>query len=171
MNINMKKKLIVTSLLAASVLASAANAADGTFNITGTIAATPCTVTNTSAVDMGVVGKDKLDTMAPIELKIDLATCPAAAKNALITFNGTAEGDYLKLESTTAGSATGVALALLESDGTTKININSTAKPVSLANKTKTTAIYQAKFVKKAPSATVGEGTISANLTFDVAYN
>lgn len=173
MNINMKKKLIVTSLLAASVFASAANAADGTFNITGSIAATPCTVVNTtSAVNMGIVDKDKIDknSMQPIELKIELANCPSAATEAFVTFLGTASGDNLALTPKGQTGFAGVDLALFEPNGTTAIKINKRSAPVSLTGGA-ATVIYKAKLAKKATATDIKEGDFTTTLEFDIANN
>lgn len=177
MNINMKKKLIVTSLLAASVLASAANAAD--IKITGSIAASPCTVksTSTSSVKMPAIFEadvTKLTTGAIIDksataININLEGCPTAAgnSNAVVTFSGVAAADAFSLGT----AVTGVALKVYDkadkevkaTSGTAK----STNNPIT-ANATQTLE-YKLKYVKTADK--FKEGAVDTTLTFDVAYN
>ncbi|HFR4114033.1 TPA: fimbrial protein [Yersinia enterocolitica] len=173
MNMTMKKKLIVTSLLAASVFASAANA--GTFNITGSIASTPC-VANAAQADikMPLINKDKLgaaagdfSTVPATDLTINLTNCPNVAQTATVTFTGSADSkDPKALELT---GVKGVALALFEDDGSTQIEINKAAKAQSLTGTATSDLTYKAKYVTTAD--TFQEGNATATLNFDVAYN
>ncbi|CQD38966.1 fimbrial protein [Yersinia mollaretii] len=175
MNINMKKKLIVTSLLAASVFASAANAADGTFNITGSIASTPCVVTATSTdIKMPLINKAKLGATAgefsadsTTDLAINLSGCPAVNQMATVTFKGTADSKDAKALKLTG--VTGVALALFESNDKDRIDINKEAKSQALTGTPTKTLKYKAKYVTT--SDTFKEGNVMAALEFDVAYN
>ncbi|HDL6960989.1 TPA: type 1 fimbrial protein [Yersinia enterocolitica] len=175
MNITMKKKLIVTSLLAASVFASAANAADGTFNIAGSIASTPCVATADKAdVKMPLINKEnlgdstgKFSDLSATDLTIKLTGCPNVAQTATVTFNGTADKNEIKaLE---LGGVKGVALAVFEANGTDQIAINQAAKGQALTGSATKDLNYKVKYVTT--SDTFQEGNAIATLNFDVAYN
>ncbi|CRY55254.1 putative fimbrial protein [Yersinia intermedia] len=169
----MKKKLIVTSLLAATVFASAANAA--TFNITGSIASTPCVATAANAdIKMPLINKANLETTAGgfaagsiTELKINLANCPNINQTATVTFTGTADTEDNKALKLTG--VEGVALALFEENGTSQIDINRAARGQSLTGTPTKVLKYKAKYVTT--SKTFKEGNATATLNFDVAYN
>ncbi|MGE4800517.1 fimbrial protein [Yersinia hibernica] len=169
----MKNKLIVTSLLAASAFASVANA--GVFNITGSIAATPCVAT-ASVVDikMPLINKDKLGASAgkfadnsATDLVIKLTNCPQVKQTATVTFTGTADTNETKALKLTGVS--GVALALFEANGNDQIAINKAAKGQAMNNNVAQDLKYVAKYVTT--SDTFKEGNATATLNFAVAYN
>ncbi|CNK24059.1 fimbrial protein [Yersinia mollaretii] len=178
MNINMKKKLIVTSLLAASVLASAANAAD--IKITGSIAATPCkvkTTTTTGNVTMpsifegdmkGVNAGDAISKSAT-QIKIDLEGCPTAAgnSNAVVTFTGAGTGDTFSL----GGTVKGVALKVYDKADKEVKATNGTAisQTNTITPTLNQTLEYKLKYVKTAD--TFKEGAVDTTLSFNVDYN
>lgn len=178
---NMKKKLIVTSLLAASVFASAANAADGTITVKGSIAATPCEIKPTSKsqdiimklINQGDLAKlsagDTLDTSEK-PFKIELTSCPKVAQNATVTFSGKADSD-LTSAIALGGTVKGVALKVYEEDGkeVTLVNGAGKAKEKVLATTGTNTLEYKVKYVKT--SGTFTEGEANAALNFDIAYN
>ncbi|MCB5308646.1 fimbrial protein [Yersinia massiliensis] len=168
----MKKKLIVTSLLAATVFASAANAA--TFNITGSIASTPCEVTATNPnIKMPWISKTKLgkagefSTAPAQELRITLKNCPAVNQTAVVQFTGTADTEDNKALKLTG--VDGVALAVFEDDGTTQINIGGKAKGKAVISTSDNVLKYKVKYVTT--SKAFKEGNATATLNFDVAYN
>ncbi|AHM75293.1 fimbrial protein [Yersinia hibernica] len=170
---NMKNKLIVTSLLAASAFASVANA--GVFNITGSIAATPCVATASAAdIKMPLINKDKLGTNAgkvsddsATDLVIKLTGCPQVNQTATVTFKGMADTNETKALKLTGVS--GVALALFEANGKDQIAINNAAKGQAMNSKASQDLKYVAKYVTT--SDTFKEGNATATLNFDVAYN
>ncbi|CNH67556.1 fimbrial protein [Yersinia mollaretii] len=178
MNINMKKKLIVTSLLAASVFASAANAA--TINITGTIAAAPCQIKTTAATGSvtmppiynSQLGKVKAGEVIPnsdAQIKIELESCPVivGTSNAVVTFTGAGTGDTFSLGSVVKGVALKVYDKADKEVKATSGTAKSTNNPIT-ANATQTLE-YKLKYVKTAD--TFKEGAVDTTLTFDVAYN
>ncbi|PHZ30724.1 type 1 fimbrial protein [Yersinia mollaretii] len=176
----MKKKLIVTSLLAASVLASAANAADGTINIQGSIAATPCKIKTTSATtnitmpaifqaDLSKLSNGDAVDKSATQIKIDLEGCPTSAgnSNAVVTFTGTGTGDTLSL----GGTVKGVALKVYDKNDAEITAVNGVAKSMTntISNALTQSLEYKVKYVKTADK--FAEGAVDTNLTFDVAYN
>ncbi|AVX37241.1 fimbrial protein [Yersinia enterocolitica] len=171
----MKKKLIVTSLLAATVFASAANAANGTFNITGTIAATPCVASTTvSNITMPNIELKKLGAASgqtssdsTTDITIKLSGCPAVQQNATVTFTGTADTTNpkaLKLD-----GVEGVALALFEENGTKEIEINQAADVQVLDGSATKDLKYKAKYISTASLFKPGNAT--ATLDFGVTFN
>ncbi|CNH56781.1 putative fimbrial protein [Yersinia aldovae] len=181
MNITMKKKLIVTSLLAASVFASAANAADGTITVKGSIAATPCqisTTTKTQTIDMKLASQTDIDklkagdilTTSEKSFKIDLTSCPKVAQNAVVTFSGTADND-LTSAIALGGGVQGVALKVYEKEDTeiALTNGRGQAKERPLGTTGTNTLEYKVKYVKT--SGTFNEGAADAAIDFDITYN
>ncbi|HDL8510422.1 TPA: type 1 fimbrial protein [Yersinia enterocolitica] len=181
MNITMKKKLIVTSLLAASVFASAANAADGTITVKGSIAATPCQIQPTSKtqnINMKLINQAMFDNVKQGEafgssmesFKIELTSCPKVSQNAIVTFSGTPDTDLnsaIKL----GGNVQGVALKVYEEDEQEVVLTNGTgqAKKQNLSTSGTNILEYKVKYVKS--STTLVEGEADAVIDFDVTYN
>ncbi|AJJ23974.1 fimbrial protein [Yersinia enterocolitica] len=175
MNITMKKKLIVTSLLAASVFASAANA--GVIKVTGSIAANPCVIKTTSEtqnVTMPAIFESdlsKLNAGGVIDksakpIKFELETCPALTSNAVVTFSGTSASDAFSLGSTVKG----VALKLFDNqDKEVKISNGSATSTTVLGTQTEQTLEYKLKYVKTADKFV--EGAVDTTINFDIAYN
>ncbi|CRY01394.1 fimbrial protein [Yersinia enterocolitica] len=175
MNITMKKKLIVTSLLAASVFASAANA--GVIKVSGSIAASPCVIKSTSAtqnVTMPAIFESdfsKLSTGGVIDksaksIKFELETCPSLASNAVVTFLGTSAGDAFSLGSTVKG----VALKLFDNkDAEVKISNGAATSTTALGTQKDQTLEYKLKYVKTADKFV--EGAVDTTINFDIAYN
>ncbi|CNK10095.1 fimbrial protein [Yersinia enterocolitica] len=181
MNITMKKKLIVTSLLAASVFASAANAADGTITVKGSIAATPCQIQPTSKsqnINMKLINQAMFDNVKQGEafdtstepFKIELTSCPKVSQNAIVTFSGKADTDLpsaIKL----GGTVAGVALKVYENDGKEVVLTGGSgaAEQQKLSTSGTNTLEYKVKYVKS--STTLVEGEADAVIDFDVTYN
>lgn len=171
MNINMKKKLIVTSLLAASVLASAANAAN--IDITGSIKSTPCmatvdpiTMPDINLNDLGTtVGAKNEKSTADIVIK--LTGCPAMQQTAEVTFGGAADKDNNKALELTG--VKGIALALFEEDGTTAIDIGGKAKDQLLTGSLTKDLEYKVKYVTTA--TTFKSGDAKGVLNYTIKYN
>lgn len=177
MNITMKKKLIVTSLLAASVFASAANAATGTITVKGSIAANPCVIKTASAtqdVTMPAIFESDFSQLSvggvidksAKSIKFELETCPALASNAVVTFSGTSAGDTFSLGS----KVKGVALKLFDNKDTeVKISNGSATSTTALGIQKDQTLEYKLKYVKTADNFV--EGAADTTITFDIAYN
>lgn len=177
MNIKMKKKLIVTSLLAASVFASAANAANGSISVTGKIVASPCeidTTKTTATVDLGNINLNKKDTIpAEKDITISLKNCPFTSKTATVKFNGTADGENFKLE----GGAKGYALQLIDTDGTTPIKFDKNALALNMTGQPAHDLKYKVKFLKTGTKVTDFEaaskstGEVTATVNYEVTFN
>lgn len=178
MNITMKKKLIVTSLLAASVFASAANAATGNINITGSVTATPCEV----AINSGVAGTTHSLTMpnifgndipvsaGPIDkeasFEIKLTSCPTGAKNAEIKFTGTASGADIELQDSGKKNET-IVLNILKKGSAYTIGSTDT-QAITNGN---ATFDYKLKYKTTKPRADVKAGDLTAALGYEITYN
>ncbi|HDL8433564.1 type 1 fimbrial protein [Yersinia enterocolitica] len=172
MNITMKKKLIVTSLLAASVFASAANA--GTFNITGKITATDCVASaEVAGIKMPEINLNDLGRTAgnfaatDTDITIKLTGCPAIQKTAIVTFTGTE--DTTNPKALKLNGVEGIALALFEKDGTKEIEINKAAVDQPLDGSVEHKLKYKVKYVTTSTVFKPGDAT--ASLDFAVAYN
>ncbi|CFQ15325.1 putative fimbrial protein [Yersinia enterocolitica] len=175
MNITMKKKLIVTSLLAASVFASAANA--GVINVTGSIAANPCVIKVASAtqnVTMPAIFESDLSLLttggvidkSAKPIKFELQTCPTLTSNAVVTFKGTSDGDAFSLGSTVKG----VALKLFDKqDKEVNISNGVATSTTALGTQPEQTLEYTLKYVKTA--APFAQGAIDTTIDFDITYN
>ncbi|WP_186369731.1 fimbrial protein [Yersinia aldovae] len=174
----MKKKLIVTSLLAASVFASAANAATGKINITGSITATPCKVAiNKGAAGIihsltmpNIFGQDIPMTAGPINkelpFKIELTGCPKSAKNAEIKFTGTANGADIALQDSGKTNDT-IVLNILKSGSAYDIGTADT-QAITSGN---ATFDYTLKYKTTKSRSDVNPGDLTAALDYEITYN
>ncbi|CRY24848.1 fimbrial protein [Yersinia enterocolitica] len=175
MNITMKKKLIVTSLLAASVFASAANA--GAIKVTGSIAASPCVIKATNEnqnITMPAIFESDLSLLttggvidkSAKPIKFELQTCPALTSNAVVTFKGTSDGDAFSLGSTVKG----VALKLFDKqDKEVNISNGVATSTTALGTQPEQTLEYTLKYVKTAAPFT--QGAVDTTIDFDIIYN
>ncbi len=178
MNMTMKKKLIVTSLLAASVFASAANAAIGKITITGSVTATPCEVAinngatgSTHSLTMpNIFGQDIPMTAGPINkelpFKIELTGCPKSAKNAEIKFTGTANGADIALQDSGKTNDT-IVLNILKNGS--EYNIGTT--DIQTITNGIATFDYTLKYKTTKPRADVKPGDLTAALDYEITYN
>ncbi|WP_186370832.1 fimbrial protein [Yersinia aldovae] len=174
----MKKKLIVTSLLAASVFASAANAATGKINITGSITATPCKVAiNKGAAGIihsltmpNIFGQDIPMTAGPINkelpFKIELTGCPNSAKDAEIKFTGTANGADIALQDSGKTNDT-IVLNILKSGSAYDIGTADT-QAITSGN---ATFDYTLKYKTTKSRSDVNPGDLTAALDYEITYN
>ncbi|MBX9494673.1 type 1 fimbrial protein [Yersinia enterocolitica] len=178
MNMTMKKKLIVTSLLAASVFASAANAATGKITITGSVTATPCEVAinngttgSTHSLTMpNIFGQDIPESASPINkeapFEIKLTGCPKSAKNAEIKFTGTAKGADIELQDNGQTNDT-IVLNILKSGSAYDIGTADT-QAITSGN---ATFDYTLKYKTTKSRAAVKPGDLTAALDYEITYN
>lgn len=172
----MKKILLVLSFLSASV--SSVYAADGTVNFTGSVLDPACTATATTAsVAMGAISKSALSSVGATSqgktVTITLSACPAAATSATITFSGTPDSDNSQLLKLTAGSensaASGIGIALYESNGTTLIPPNTASASKTLSTEANTAFNFIAKYM--ATKAAITGGDANSSTSFTINYN
>lgn len=170
--------MIALSLLAGAAFVSAAHAADGTINFTGTITDAACTVTPGSAsqnVALGTVSstgfKAAGDTSAPTRFDIVLTACPAALTSASVKFDGLTHADNRSLLALSgAGTlATGVGVALFEDNSTTLIPVATGSASKTLNVGSDTTLSYIAKYMATTPTVTAGPANAVSDFT--IAYN
>jgi len=174
----MKKNVIGLAVLSCLFAAGAANAADGTINFTGSVLATACTVnaqTATQSVELGSVDASGFTSAGKVagatRFNITLASCPDTITKTSVKFDGTPDATNSSLLALTSGqTATGLAVAIYEADGTTLIPMQtaSAAKDIP-TDATSTTMTFIAKYMSTA--ATVGAGTAAASTSFTIAYN
>ncbi|MBL5903126.1 fimbrial protein [Serratia fonticola] len=176
----MSMKRSVLSILTVSVIAfsgmNVAIAADGKINFTGDILETACKVdTTTQTVPMGTINKSAFsgpgDLAAPKKFSITLKDCPISVTSARVTFDGeadTANSSLLALNE--AGAATGVGLALFESDGSTPVPVSVASKAITLDTEASNinTLSYIAKYMATGP---IVAGNGNATTDFTVIYN
>lgn len=168
----MKTKLLAG--MVAAVMSVSLYAADTNINITGKVVAQPCIVNggNTNlSVELGDIPANVLQGPASssteVPFTLDLTNCPAGTRSVVAQFTGTADPvagvNYYR----STGTATNVAVALIQAStsnlkGTgTTITQNVVSGGVSFALK--------AKAYSSAGSAT--SGTISATVVAAMTYN
>lgn len=174
----MKKNLIAVALLASSVIASSAQAADGTVNFVGSITDAACAVSAASlaqTVNLGTISATSFGaagaTAADTRFAITLTNCPEEVlANASLRFGGPTDPANSSLLALTGGTdvATGVGVGIYEVSGSPlPLGTASVSKPVSQGNDT----VYEfvAKYVATAAAVTVG--TANAVSDFTVTYN
>ncbi|MEX1843613.1 fimbrial protein [Enterobacter cloacae] len=172
----MKKIVFALSVLAVS--ATAAYAADGTINFTGSVIDPACTATpSSSSIAMGSISKSALSSVGATSqgkpLTITLSDCPAAARSATITFSGTPDTTNSQLfkvvASGTNTAATGIGVALYEANGSTMIPVNTASASKNLSTTAETAYSFVAKYM--ATSATMTGGDANSSLSYTINYN
>lgn len=176
----MRIKLIIIALMAGAVMSPIANAVDGTINFTGKILAAACTVDAADAsqtVSLGSINKASFtasgSTAGSAAFKIGIKNCDAAITNISTRFDGPLSKDDPRLLELSAGGATGVAIAIFESDSSKIVPLGT--KSVGIAKPAASNASADLNFVAKymatkAPTAiTAGDGKAVATFTMD--YN
>lgn len=169
------KKLLLPILLAVG-MHGIANAADGTIEFTGSIISPPCTLDSANTninVPLGVYTTDALagkDTETTAQdFNIALTDCSTDKFDAVQTrFNFTPDSSDSKyIAITGSDSASGVAIKLMEQDGSL-IKPNSESKAVPLPAGQALNLSYKASYISTAE--TVTEGSANANGTFELMY-
>lgn len=179
------KKTLLSTLLATTAFfsASAAFAADGTINFTGSITETACVVDTTSATLSVPLGKisatafKAAGTTAPAtKFTLLVKSCPTAT-TAKVNFDGIpVSGDNNVLALTTGtGVATGVGVQISDKTGTVvplrglsssyDLKLGSTTPGQDVVNNLEFTARYIAT------ATTVTAGTANASTNFTIVYN
>ncbi|EIO7469649.1 fimbrial protein [Salmonella enterica subsp. enterica] len=180
----MKGKFAAAVLFTAMGIASSAMASDGQVNFKGKIIEAGCqingNVTDTQDVTLGEVSKTALagagTTAATTKFSLVLTACPAdlLGKPVSVKYDGTPDSvnnDYLQLTGYgDAGVAKGVAIQLLNSDGS-DLPLYTASKPVTLASDAaeETTLDFFARYV--ATEATVEGGDANGVANFTLTYN
>ncbi|WP_274242165.1 MULTISPECIES: fimbrial protein [unclassified Enterobacter] len=169
------KKVLLPILLTVG-LQGVANAADGTIEFTGSIISPPCTLDSAKSnisVPLGVYTSDALagkgtETTAQ-DFDIVLTNCSTDKFSAVQTrFNFTPDStDNQYIAITGSDSASGVAIKLMEQDGTL-IKPNSESTAVQLPEGEGLSLSYKASYISTAD--TVTEGSANANGTFELMY-
>jgi major type 1 subunit fimbrin (pilin) len=174
----MKKTLLSTALvavMAAVAFAPTAQATDGTISFTGQINAATCTINNGTpdfTVQLPTVATTTLaahgNTAGQTQFKIELSGCTSGT-NASAFFEQGANVDPITGNLISTGGASNVQLQLLNSNGTSVINLlnpstNTTTADVSTGSGTLT--YYVQYFATAASSA----GSVSGTEQYTIAY-
>ncbi|EXF95613.1 ferrous iron transporter B [Pseudomonas fluorescens HK44] len=174
----MKSNIISLGVLSCLFAAGAANAADGTISFTGSVVAAACTVSTQTAaqtVNLGTINSSGFTSAGTVagatRFDITLASCPSTITKTSVKFDGTPDATDSRLLALTSGqTATGLGIAIYESNGTTLIPMQTASASKDLeADATSTTMTFIAKYMSTA--ANVGAGTASASTSFTIAYN
>jgi P pilus assembly protein, pilin FimA len=176
-NVTLLRNIMTAAIVGG--MAFTASAADGTINFTGTILDSACTVDTTSAsqtVNLGQVSRTAFaaagDTASPTRFNIVLNNCPETVTSAAVRFDGipdSADMNILALGSDQ--TATGVGVALFESDGVTPVPLATESQQVTLNTGTgenSNVLTYVASY--KATQAAVGAGSANATSDFTITY-
>jgi major type 1 subunit fimbrin (pilin) len=172
----MKKSLLSVSLLAC-LIQSGANAADGTITFNGEIITAACTVDTADAnqtVDLGTVSSTAFGSAgttassAPINIK--LTACDPAITKVGVRFDGLTDSDNPNLLRVNGG-ASGVGIALYETDNTLiPINTSSASKAL-IGGATATELNFIAKYMATVPAASITAGPANGTAQFTIDYN
>lgn len=180
----MKGKLAAIAFLTTMGMASTVLAEDGTVNFTGNIIEQGCQVDSNLAspqtVKLGDVAKSSLPTQGAVAantaFSLKLSSCPDALKGkpVVVKYNGTPDAvnsDYLQLTGAgTAGTAEGVAIQLLNGDGSA-LPLASSSKPATIdATDGTATMKFSAQYVATAASGATA-GTANSTVNFTLSYN
>lgn len=161
-------------LLSVTILGSvsAAQAADGTINFTGSISEQACTISSASqiqTVSLGPVSKGTLANAGDVSeakiFSIQLDGCPDSINTVQVTFDGTPHSVNSNILALNNGStATNVGVALYEKDGVTQIPL----RDESVAEKIiagAATLQFVAKYMATALGVTAGIANASTDFT------
>jgi major type 1 subunit fimbrin (pilin) len=174
----MKNNVIALGFLSCLFAVSAANAADGTISFTGSVTAAACTVntqTATQSVDLGSINSAGFTSVGTVagatRFDITLASCPNTITKTSVKFDGTPDATDSRLLALTSGqTATGLGVAIYESNGTTLIPMQTASASKDLEeDATTTTMTFIAKYMSTGEK--VEAGTAGASTSFTVGYN
>ncbi|PKB89466.1 fimbrial protein [Ewingella americana] len=124
----MKKNLIVVALMATSVFSSAAFAADGAVNFTGTITDAACTVDTASKnqnVVLGNISRTAFPAAGSLaaakKFVLVLTGCPVTVTGATVRFDGAQVPGDNRVLALTAGANTAAGIGIQISDNQNKV--------------------------------------------------
>lgn len=174
------KKVIIASLLAASIAPVFAQAADGTLSFTGNVIANTCTPSGGAGSTQTVVMKDvqtaSLSTAGDHALgkdfAVQLTNCGSTAKNVRLEFTNTTGVDTVTGRMTNTGTAANVQVALRASEASTTDLMLGSAGAVTPTVSTDTsgnaTIPLWAFYVANGGAA--GAGTVKSQVQFNIGY-
>ena len=177
---DIRLKLITVFFVVATGSVGTVQAAN-TITFTGDVSDATCQVDldgGTTTVAMGTVSKTDLDTnsfSAAKDFKLKLTGCPTAEGSktqAKITIDGDTDStnsDYSKNQAEGATAATGVGIAIYEGSSGSSANIVKSHTEGSVIDISSGSAEI-AYTVKMAKAGTVGKGTITSTVTYNVTY-
>lgn len=168
-------KSALTTMMAASTLFSVVAQATntGTIHIQGVVSSAVCTIAPDFENQKIIMESMKPEFFSVVgatsdkkEFTIRLTKCDPNLRHADVKFTGDATGNYLVTKHESA-KREDLAIALYESDGTTDIKINSTAKRIDLNSDT---ADIKYQFAYKSLKEKVEAKKADATLGFEITY-
>lgn len=177
----MSLKTVIRTAIIASIplVAQSVFAADGTISFTGTVLSSACSVNSagtSTSVSLGNVSPTSLSSVGSYAggspFKISLTNCPATVTAASVTFDGnSADGQTLSLDNLgESGIASGVAVALFEEDGVTRIPLSTASKLIDL-DTSDTSVVNTLNFVAKYMAiGAVSPGAANSSTNFTITY-
>ncbi len=179
----MKGKLITVALFTTLGMASSVLADDGKVNFTGNIIEEGCQIdssmTTPQTIKLGDVVKASLTTAGAVaantSFTLKLSGCPddLKGKPVVVKYTGTPDSvnnDYLQLtDAGTTGVAEGVAIQLLNGDGSA-LPLAKESKPATIdATAGTATMNFSAQYI--ATTASVTSGRADGTVNFTLSYN
>ncbi len=163
------------ALLIVAAVASMANAADVTINISGKITDAPCTVDASGGANPSIKLGDNIasttlasngatSTWVPFSIK--LINCPPSKNNIIATFTGTSDNADAGSLYANTGDAKNVAVQFTDADGGGLGN----NRTLTVAKAADNSAIFNLKTRMRATGAATG-GTVSAIVFATFTYN
>lgn len=168
------KKTLLAVVMASSVFAGVAHAADGQVKFVGNITATACTVDSTSKdqeVSLGTIATTAFtaagDKAAPKDFQIKLTGCPDTVKNVAVKFDGVSDSTNATLLALDSGmTATNVGVEISDASGNV-LSLHDTSAQYAVASNAATIDLV-GRYV--ATAAGVGAGTANATTQFTIDY-
>lgn len=172
----MNKTIFSITLLSALSCSFSSYAADGTINFTGALIKDACIVEpaginqthNLGTVSSGAFGATgSTASVAPFNIR--LSGCDTSVTKASVRFDGVRDTTDNRLLSV-SGGATGVAIALYESNGTTLIPLNSVSMPIPTSDDG-ANLLFVAKYMSTVEADAITAGGANGVTQFTVNYN
>ncbi|AXF61523.1 fimbrial protein [Leclercia sp. LSNIH6] len=172
----MKKNLLAVALMATSVFATSAIAADGAVNFTGTITDAACTVDADSlnqSVILGNISRNAFKAAGDISgtkgFKLVLKDCPDTVKGAVVRFDGEQAAGDNGILALTAGEKTAKEVGIQITDAQNKVvPLYTDSSVYSLTSTGPNTLSFRAGYIALSDKVTVGEA--NAVTQFTIVY-
>jgi len=171
----MNKSFYASALLAGSILQAPAHGYDVLISVTGSIIGNTCDVATdakTLSVPLGTIGSGQFRTaggMGNVKswFTLSLQNCGPTFTGAKVRFTGTPDPANAQWLKTATGGASGVALALFDSDDQL-VPLNTQTKFYGQAGASEVEMKFYARMI--ATQSSVGTGDVSATATWLVEY-
>lgn len=161
----MKKNLLAVALVASSVFASSAFAADGAVNFTGTITDAACTIDTASQnqdVFLGNIARTAFPVAGSLaaakKFTLVLTDCPGTVTGATVRFDGTQVSCDNTVLALTAGDSTASGVGIQISDNQNKVvPLYEDSSVYPLVSTGPNNLDFSARYISLTDSVTVGD--------------